>query len=629
MPSNAVSDRPLHRSLGLCRSLFLAALACLAFAASADAQLSTGGYDPNSAWPLCGNLFTTSPDALNCPSARHGDPNHRDDTNDTFGPRLIGSRYDWHRGIDLDTDGGTNRIVYAATCGVVIDVDLSNGRPNYAVVLRHHRNESCSSGPPSATADCGINGCYYTRYKHLQNVFVNVGDTVDRGEALGGSGANCEFDPAVTDPNLPRTCDKVGSSKVCTCTPIAGATYSGTCPVPTLPGGICPTSFNPVRYQCSAADSSQADCYEHVHFEVRDSYGQNSPGRGHSQRKAIHPLTALPYDNDDGADDVDLTITSSVTTTPSVTVRVELENSDFTGSPSPTSTSDMDLQRVEIEVYENMTSYLQLIDQASASPSLTADLEPYQVSPPYIDFVGRSRQYTYENTTNNCGNTTDIDAPTCLDYDDFRSGGTFASPFSGHRCFPTSYDADYHVESPVYDPTELADPMVDCEDVTILETDVGQFNGIRLAPANFNFSSQDYILTVNFDDLDNPSNLANRCVKVFAVDARDEESPKIQAGNCSTVSIPPRPSSVDVDRLLCYGHNVVDWPTTSGATEYEVWTANSNNFWLASRHSTTSNTYQVLNVSRTTYVWVKACNAAGCSSARAGNQPATFTFGCL
>ena len=137
-------------------ALWLAVLMACALTSTAGAQLVTGGYDANAAWPLCGNLFETQPDALDCPSSRHGNILHRDDTNDTFGPRLIGTRYDWHRGVDVDTDGLTNRMVYASTCGVVVEVDTSAGRPNYSVTLRHYRDEICNGGPPPAGHPVGL-----------------------------------------------------------------------------------------------------------------------------------------------------------------------------------------------------------------------------------------------------------------------------------------------------------------------------------------------------------------------------------------------------------------------------------------------------------------------------------------
>lgn len=599
-------------------ALFAALLIVLAPSWSrAQSTVVTGGYDAMGAWPLCGNYFTSAPDALDCPDSRHGSLFHRDDTNDTFGPRLIGTRYDWHRGLDLDTDGQTNRFVYAYSCGVVVDVDTSDGRPNYSVTLRHHRDETCSGTLPTATTPCGANGCYYTRYKHLQNVFVAEGDTVDRGELLGGSGANCEFDPSVTDPQLPRTCDKVGSSKVCTCTPVS--TYAGACPNPDA-NGQCP-DFNPVRYQCSAADSSQADCYEHVHFEVRDSYGSASPGKGYSQRKAIHPLTALPYDNSDTSD-IQLAFVGSVNAAPEVTVDVTMANTDHSGYSGGFPEADMDLQRVEVEIYENKTTHLALIDQQSASAFTTPDHDAYEVSPPFIDFVGRSRQYNYEHTSSNCG-PGHMDAETCLEYDlTFVDTGSHPSPFaSTDRCFPSSYDADYHLEGQLLDPAEVADPSIDCDDITVLDSAVGDFNGIELAPGNFNFSSPDYELRVTFKDLDNPSSLSKRCVRAFAIDARGVVNSTLEAGHCTVTNLPPAPTSVDVEPMLCFNYNIVSWSAVPAATYYRVYTSTSSNFFPATFRAQTASTHQVLQLNGTHHVRVHACNAAGCSSGTVGDEP--------
>ena len=248
-------------------TFFLVALVAASFPCTAQTS-----YDSNPAWPLCGNYYLTAPSTWDpavtgCPDTRWGMP---DLINDTYGPRLRSGKYDWHRGLDLHTDGEDGRPTFAITCGKVKTVDdVYNG----TVVVEHYPNYTCKTdGTDDVFPRCHkIGGCYYARYRHLASVEVDEGDLVTKGQLVGTTGRNVD---STTDPDW-------------------------------------------------------ADAYPHLHFEIRDYQGgPNYYARG--QREAIHPLKVLPYD-DTGADGIVLTITdftSSSTGSSSAEVLASMAN-DF------------------------------------------------------------------------------------------------------------------------------------------------------------------------------------------------------------------------------------------------------------------------------------------------------------
>ncbi len=162
----------------LCALLVL----CLTPATPAAAA---GSYDSTPAWPLCGRITENRPtgwvESDGCPSTRWGSATYSDEPiSDTFGPRLLGSTYDFHRGLDIDTPWNTP--VFAIADGEV--KKISSGSTNITLTLRHW---------PAGYTKCGAaGGCYHTRYVHLSSVASGLkkGDEVDKGELIGYTGAS-------------------------------------------------------------------------------------------------------------------------------------------------------------------------------------------------------------------------------------------------------------------------------------------------------------------------------------------------------------------------------------------------------------------------------------------------------
>jgi len=121
-----------------------------------------------------------------------------------FGPRQLASennRYDFHRGIDMDTTVGTS--VFAVADGTVIStldgtvistldgtvISTIDGASADSFILIYHDQdvrsvvENCLVSPRYL----GNHG-YYSRYKHLNSIEVNRCDPVFKGNVIGSSG---------------------------------------------------------------------------------------------------------------------------------------------------------------------------------------------------------------------------------------------------------------------------------------------------------------------------------------------------------------------------------------------------------------------------------------------------------
>ena len=121
------------------------------------------------------NPAAISPKDLGCwPLATDGRPTST--MADPYGPRILGSRYDFHRGIDLQQPLGTP--VYAITAGqVVLALSTQPGDDNdklgkYVVIAHEDEN-----GEP-----------FQTKYQHLDSYSVQEGDELAQGEQLGTVG---------------------------------------------------------------------------------------------------------------------------------------------------------------------------------------------------------------------------------------------------------------------------------------------------------------------------------------------------------------------------------------------------------------------------------------------------------
>lgn len=165
-----------------CRSLFiLLSLFIPCIAASA------GEMDPSAAWPLCGRISENPPpnwqETDGCPADRFGNPNFTDARLAyTFGPRLLasgGDRYDFHRGLDIPTPLGTP--IFAAADGVVQTAGIHPSYEDPVIRIRHYR--------PGKTTCSGGGGCYNTLYMHVSNWIVSEGQTVQKGQLIGHTGA--------------------------------------------------------------------------------------------------------------------------------------------------------------------------------------------------------------------------------------------------------------------------------------------------------------------------------------------------------------------------------------------------------------------------------------------------------
>jgi hypothetical protein len=89
------------------------------------------------------------------------------------------------------------------------------------------------------------------------------------------------------------------------------------------------------------------------------------------------------------------------------------------------------------------------------------------------------------------------------------------------------------------------------------------------------------------------------------------------------------PLRFTVTSALCFGLNDLDWGPSAGATRYEVYRSPNQAFNPQTLHYSGSGLGTTINVTGTTYLRVRACNAAGCSGYRTGNRAARPTQGCF
>lgn len=91
---------------------------------------------------------------------------------------------------------------------------------------------------------------------------------------------------------------------------------------------------------------------------------------------------------------------------------------------------------------------------------------------------------------------------------------------------------------------------------------------------------------------------------------------------------PAVPAYLTVTNEACRGLNTVDWAASSGASYYELYRSTSSTFSTQTLEYSGTGLFDVVNVSTTTYLRVRACNAAGCSGYRNGNTTARYVSGC-
>lgn len=98
----------------------------------------------------------------------------------------------------------------------------------------------------------------------------------------------------------------------------------------------------------------------------------------------------------------------------------------------------------------------------------------------------------------------------------------------------------------------------------------------------------------------------------------------------AAVAHPTTPSTATVERMLCYGSNLVYWPASSGAlTHYQVQGSNASDYSFPFSLYSGAATLVNISVSGTTWVRVRACNGPSCSAWKNGDITATYTPGCI
>jgi hypothetical protein len=93
--------------------------------------------------------------------------------------------------------------------------------------------------------------------------------------------------------------------------------------------------------------------------------------------------------------------------------------------------------------------------------------------------------------------------------------------------------------------------------------------------------------------------------------------------------VPAIPAYLHVISEQCRGLHTLEWAASSGATYYELYRSTISSFSSQTLEYSGTALFDVANVSTTTYFRVRACNAAGCSGYRNGDQPARYINGCF
>lgn len=232
--------------------------------------------------------------------------------------------------------------------------------------------------------------------------------------------------------------------------------------------------------------------FGHLHFEIRDAPGKHDAYSAW-QRDAIHPLKVLPY-HDTDTENIALTIDSvdrTVPTQPIVTVTATLLNS-----------AELDLNNIELELYqkESNGSLTPVPQSGEISTRITPESIGYYLNPSWYDIEQFNRQYSYKNSSK-------------YPWSSFQCGGSYESPYC--NILPSSYNANIHLDH-----------------ATSYDHKVGDFNGLLIAPSQFNTYSSNYRLTITFTQLDGVEDGKNLCVKASAYDILGNKTVPVEF-NCS------------------------------------------------------------------------------------------------
>ena len=112
---------------------------------------------------------------------------------DTFGPRTVGGRQDFHLGLDFVDDYGTKVVAVADAAVYNVYPEGSTNYPNggNVVVLQH------SLPSPVIFHNKTTSSLIYTVYMHLAGFNVSQGDTVTQGQQIGLMGQSGSADSVV------------------------------------------------------------------------------------------------------------------------------------------------------------------------------------------------------------------------------------------------------------------------------------------------------------------------------------------------------------------------------------------------------------------------------------------------
>jgi hypothetical protein len=115
------------------------------------------------------------------------------------------------------------------------------------------------------------------------------------------------------------------------------------------------------------------------------------------------------------------------------------------------------------------------------------------------------------------------------------------------------------------------------------------------------------------------------------VSSLDDTVPAVAGYKSPAAQAPGTPQSITLQSGLCYGLNWLSWSAASGTVGwYESQTSLQSNFSSAvDTYRGPLQTLLAIDVSQTTYVRLRACNSAGCSTWANAPNTATYTNGCI
>ena len=121
----------------------------------------------------------------------------------------------------------------------------------------------------------------------------------------------------------------------------------------------------------------------------------------------------------------------------------------------------------------------------------------------------------------------------------------------------------------------------------------------------------------------------------MAATGRALEPDDVAALRCSQCKFPPsgrpaEPTSFLVISEQCRGLHSLEWTASCNPiTRYEVYRSTSPSFTTQTLEYSGTGLSDIINVTSTTYLRMRACNGASCGPYRNGSSPAVYFNGCL